>query len=133
VNDGALRRRAASGESLHGVVDRLMRRGPERAVRIVKTPTEAGFSPTSFLRRGEHVLRGRCGMDGRTMAKAEEVAMRQAIHGTNLTVFILFFGLAMLDAFSKRNWVLVALWLVFGLVFLRADLPRRGLRRPPRG
>lgn len=53
--------------------------------------------------------------------------MRNHIPGTNVAVFALFFLLSLLEALGKRNWGLAALWLVFGLMFLRADL-RRGDR-----
>jgi len=51
--------------------------------------------------------------------------MRNQIRGSNVTVFALFFLLAMLEALGKRHWGIVTLWLLFGLMFLRADLPRR--------
>jgi len=51
--------------------------------------------------------------------------MRDQIRGTNVTIFALFFLLSLLEAFSRRNWPVAALWLLFGLLFLRADLPRR--------
>ena len=51
--------------------------------------------------------------------------MRNHIPGTNVAVFALFFLLSLLEALGKRNWGLAALWLAFGLMFLRADL-RRG-------
>lgn len=41
--------------------------------------------------------------------------------GTNFTVFLLFFGIAALDAVQTRDWVRVALWAAIALVFLRAD------------
>jgi hypothetical protein len=43
----------------------------------------------------------------------------------NVTVFALFFGLALLDAFGNRRWLAAVLWIGFGLVFLRADNLRR--------
>jgi hypothetical protein len=54
--------------------------------------------------------------------------MRQSFTGTNITVFLLFFGLSMLEAFGSRNWVTAALWLAVGLLFLRTDLVRRSKR-----
>jgi len=51
--------------------------------------------------------------------------MRQKFPGTNITVFLLFFGLSMLEAFGSRNWITAALWLVVGILFLRTDLTRR--------
>lgn len=54
--------------------------------------------------------------------------MRNHIPGTNVAVFALFFLLSLLEALGKRNWGLAALWLLFGLMFLRADLRRDGMR-----
>jgi hypothetical protein len=51
--------------------------------------------------------------------------MRQSFTSTNITVFLLFFGLSLLEAFGSRNWVTAALWLAVGILFLRADLTRR--------
>jgi len=45
--------------------------------------------------------------------------------GTNVTVFLLFFGLALLEAVETRNWLRALFWVVIGLVFLRADALRR--------
>ena len=41
--------------------------------------------------------------------------------GTNLAVFLLFFGIALLDALQSKDWLRSAFWLAIGLVFLRAD------------
>lgn len=41
--------------------------------------------------------------------------------GANVTVFLLFFGIALLDAIRSRDLVAAFLWLALGLVFLRAD------------
>jgi hypothetical protein len=40
---------------------------------------------------------------------------------TSFTVFILFFGISLLEAFRTRNWVNVAFWLGIGILFLIAD------------
>lgn len=47
--------------------------------------------------------------------------MRQLRLGTNVTVFLLFFGIALLDAFHSRDWLRAAFWCAIGVVFLRAD------------
>jgi hypothetical protein len=39
-------------------------------------------------------------------------------------VFLLFFGVAMLEAFQTQSWLRAAFWLVIGLVFLLADNPK---------
>jgi uncharacterized membrane protein len=48
--------------------------------------------------------------------------MRRIKFGTNFTVFILFFGVSMLEAFQSRNWLKALFWLMIGLVFLAADV-----------
>jgi len=40
---------------------------------------------------------------------------------TNFTVFLLFFGVAAVEAFQTRNWLKAVFWLAIGLVFLAAD------------
>ena len=45
--------------------------------------------------------------------------------GTNFTVFLLFFGLATLEAFQTRDWLRAAFWLAIGIVFLVTDNVRR--------
>ena len=47
--------------------------------------------------------------------------MQQVRFGTNFTVFLLFFGIAMLDAFHTHDWVRAAFWCAIGIAFLRAD------------
>ena len=41
--------------------------------------------------------------------------------GTNFAVFLLFFGVAALEAFQTRNWLKAGFWLAIGIVFLLAD------------
>ncbi|HEU4859571.1 MAG TPA: hypothetical protein VFT15_07035 [Chitinophagaceae bacterium] len=41
--------------------------------------------------------------------------------GTNFTAFLLFFGIATLEAFRTKNWLEVLFWLVIGVVFLVGD------------
>ena len=43
----------------------------------------------------------------------------------NLTVFIIFFGTALFEAFQKRNWLEVALFLALGVLSLWADSRRK--------
>lgn len=47
--------------------------------------------------------------------------------GANFAVFVLFFGVALLEAFQTKNWLKAAFWLAIGLVFLVAD----NLRKDP--
>jgi hypothetical protein len=41
--------------------------------------------------------------------------------GANVTVFVIFFGLSLIDAVWSRHWIGAMLWLAFGLLFVRAD------------
>ena len=45
--------------------------------------------------------------------------------GANLTVFLLFFGVATLEAFQSRNWIKASFWLAIGIVFLAAGSLKR--------
>jgi len=54
-----------------------------------------------------------------------DAAMKKIKLGTNFAIFLLFFGVATLEAFQTRNWAKAALWLAIGIVFLVADNLRR--------
>ena len=41
--------------------------------------------------------------------------------GSNATIFVLFFGVSLLEAFQNRNWLKALFWLAIGVVFLFAD------------
>jgi hypothetical protein len=43
----------------------------------------------------------------------------------NFTVFLLFFGVATVEAFQTRNWLKAVFWVAIGLVFLAADNIRK--------
>lgn len=47
--------------------------------------------------------------------------MRRIKLGANFAIFVLFFGVAALEAFQTQNWLKAAFWLAIGLVFLAAD------------
>jgi hypothetical protein len=47
--------------------------------------------------------------------------MRYLKLGPNVAVFLLFFGISLLDAFRSHDWLRAAFWCAIGLVFLRAD------------
>ena len=44
---------------------------------------------------------------------------------TNLAVFIIFFGIALIEAFQKQNWLEAALFLALGLISLWADFKKK--------
>jgi hypothetical protein len=46
--------------------------------------------------------------------------MKRLKLGTNFTVFLLFFGVATLEAFQTRNWLKAIFWVAIGMVFLFA-------------
>ena len=41
--------------------------------------------------------------------------------GSNFAIFVLFFGVATLEALQSQNWLKAAFWLAIGAVFLWAD------------
>lgn len=43
---------------------------------------------------------------------------------TNVAVFILFFGIALIEAFQKQNWFEAILFLALGLLSLYADIKK---------
>lgn len=40
-------------------------------------------------------------------------------------IFLLFFGVAVLESFQSHNWIKAAFWLAIGVVFLWADNRRK--------
>jgi hypothetical protein len=50
-----------------------------------------------------------------------EAKMRKIRFGTNFTIFLLFFGLATLEAIQTASWVRVAFWLAIAGAFLYMD------------
>jgi hypothetical protein len=44
---------------------------------------------------------------------------------TNLAVFILFFGVALIEAIQKNNWLEAILFLALGVLSLRADFRKK--------
>jgi hypothetical protein len=40
----------------------------------------------------------------------------------NLTIFLLFFGIALIEAVQKNNWLAAALFMALGVLSLWADL-----------
>ncbi len=47
-----------------------------------------------------------------------------------ITIFLLFFGIGLLDALWAHNWGVALFWIVVGAVFFLLDRARRG---HPRG
>jgi hypothetical protein len=47
--------------------------------------------------------------------------MEKTSLSANMTVFIVFFGASLLDAFVTRSWWRAAFWLAIALVFFAAD------------
>lgn len=44
---------------------------------------------------------------------------------SNITVFILFFGIALIEALQKQNWLEAVLFLALGALSLRADFSKK--------
>ncbi len=47
--------------------------------------------------------------------------MKRRWFGSNVAVFLLFFGVATLEALRGRDWLMAGLFLALGVVFLFAD------------
>lgn len=45
--------------------------------------------------------------------------------GTDFAIFVLFFGIAALDAVQTQNWLRVLFWAVIAAVFLWADTKKK--------
>jgi len=41
--------------------------------------------------------------------------------GQNVAIFILFFGVALVEAIKSQNWLLAVLFMLLGIMFLRSD------------
>ena len=44
---------------------------------------------------------------------------------TNLAVFVIFFGIALIEAVQNENWLEAALFLALGVLSLRADFSKK--------
>ena len=44
---------------------------------------------------------------------------------SNITVFIIFFGIALIEAFQKQDWLLAILFLALGIMSLLADISKK--------
>jgi len=49
----------------------------------------------------------------------------EKIKFTNLAVFIIFFGIALIEALKNHNWIESLLFVILGIVFLLADIKKR--------
>jgi hypothetical protein len=47
--------------------------------------------------------------------------MKRLQPGAGFTIFIIFFGLALLESIRDRNYLLILFWICIALVFLFAD------------
>jgi hypothetical protein len=47
--------------------------------------------------------------------------MKKMNLGAGFTIFILFFGVAALEAFQTQNWLKAVFWLAIGVAFLTLD------------
>jgi hypothetical protein len=43
----------------------------------------------------------------------------------NIAVFVLFFGIALIEAIKKQNWLEAALFLALGIISIWADFKKR--------
>ena len=57
----------------------------------------------------------------KTFVLLKEATVQAVKLGANVTIFLLFFGISLLDALQSHDWLKAVLWLALALVFLRAD------------
>jgi hypothetical protein len=51
--------------------------------------------------------------------------MKRFVPGPGFAIFIIFFGVSLLEAFQTKNWLRVLFWLAIGFLFLALDNRRR--------
>jgi hypothetical protein len=49
----------------------------------------------------------------------------KTLNFTNLAVFIIFFGIALIEAFRNQNWLEASLFLALGVISLWGDLRKK--------
>ena len=47
------------------------------------------------------------------------------IEFSNITVFIIFFGIALIEAIQRSNWLEALLFLALGILSLKADFTKK--------
>lgn len=47
--------------------------------------------------------------------------MRKIAIGNGFIMFVLFFGIAMVETFRDRDWLMAVFWLLVGCAFMVAD------------
>ena len=52
-------------------------------------------------------------------------AMKRFVPGPGFVIFLIFFGVSLLEAFQTKNWLRVFFWLAIGFLFLVLDNRRR--------
>jgi len=55
--------------------------------------------------------------------------MKRIRFGQGFAVFILFFGIALLDALHNFDWLKIVFWLATGFIFIVADNLRKEVRK----
>jgi len=63
-------------------------------------------------------------MDDLNLTKIKKMKikhLRKIKMGAGFVVFLIFFGVAFLEAFRSKNWVVVGFWILMALLFLLLD------------
>jgi hypothetical protein len=50
--------------------------------------------------------------------------MKKIKLGANFAIFVLFFGVALIEAFQRQNWPEAVIFILLGLLFLWADIKK---------
>jgi hypothetical protein len=56
---------------------------------------------------------------------SKDIAMKKIKLGSGFAIFIIFFGISLLEAFKSHNWLMAAFWLGMGLLFVVGDNMRK--------
>ena len=51
--------------------------------------------------------------------------MKRFLPGPGFAIFLIFFGVSLLDAFQTKSWLRVFFWLAIGVLFLTLDNRRQ--------
>jgi hypothetical protein len=62
-------------------------------------------------------------------ASISREAIMERIKLAAFAIFLLFFGMAALEAFQSHNWIKAGFWIAIGVAFLLADNRRRVVHR----
>lgn len=62
----------------------------------------------------------------RTLSGKSRIKVMKGLkQNANVAIFVLFFGVSLLEAVQTQDWLRVGFWFAIGLVFLLADFTKQ--------